>query len=292
MQPNKGLTFKCRIGTLVADLAFDLAGGFLIALGTQMFNAPNQIAPGGVTGIAIIINYLTELPISLLVLLMNVPLLILSWLFLGKGYSLKTVKSVLIMTVMLEVVQVLGLTYQGDTILAALYGGVLGGVGVTLILIRGSTTGGSNVMAHLIQRKMRSVPVGRLMFVVDGFVLLVAAAVYRNIETALFAMITIFTQARIIDSILYGLDMGKVLMIVTDAPDMVATRIVEEISRGCTLLEGTGAFTKQERAVLLCAVRKNQVYQAKQVVLETDPCAFIMAMEANEIIGKGFKDSI
>jgi len=289
---KSNLTYKYTAKTFAADLVFDLAGCFLIALGTQMFNAPNQIAPGGVTGIAIIINYLTDLPISLLVLSMNVPLLILAWFFLGKQYSLKTVKTVLILTAMLEVVEIWGLTYQGDTILAALYGGVLGGIGVTLVLMRGSTTGGSNVMAYLIQRKVRSVPVGRLMFAVDGIVLLSAAAVYQNIETALFAMITIFTQARVIDSILYGLDMGKVLMIVTDAPDVVAARIVEEINRGCTLIEGTGAYTKQERMVLLCAVRKNQVYQAKQVVLGVDPSAFIMAMEANQIIGKGFKDAI
>ena len=284
------LSHKAKI--LAADLFFDLSGGFLIALGTQMFNAPNRIAPGGVSGLAIIINYLTGLPISLMVLAFNIPLLILGWIFLGKGSTLKTVKSVLIMTAMLQVVQILGWTYQGDTILAALYGGVLGGLGVALVLIRGSTTGGTTIAAQLMQTKMRSMPVGRLMFGLDGVVLLIAAVVYRDIETALFAMVTIFTQARIIDSILYGLDMGKVLLIVTQFHEEVAARIVDEIGRGCTLLEGTGAYTGQERPVMLCAVRKNQVYQVKRTVLGIDPGAFIMAMEANEIIGKGFKDAM
>ena len=286
------ISYKDKAKILAGDLLFDLAGGFLLAIGTQMFNAPNRIAPGGVTGLAILINYLTELPISIVVLMFNIPLLILGWIFLSKGSSIKTVKSVLIMTLMLEVVRAIGWVYQGDTILAALYGGVLAGLGIVLILMRGSTTGGSTLAANLIQKRMRSVPVGRLLFVLDGVVLILAALVYQNIETALFAMITIFTQAWIIDSILYGLDKGKVLMIVTQDHKAVSARILEEIDRGCTLLEGTGAYTGQDRPVLLCAVRKSQFYQVKRVVLAVDPGAFIMAMEANQIIGKGFKELV
>jgi len=283
------LRTKTSAKTFSTDLIFDIAGGFLGALGTQMFSAPNHIAPGGVSGIAIVLNYLTDMPISLMVLSLNLPLLILAWFVLGKRYFAKTVKSVLIITVMLEIVSLFNLRYEGDPILAALYGGVLGGFGAALIFMRGSTTGGTDIAAHLIQRKIRTAPVGNLLFILDGLVLLFAAIVYRNIETVLFAMVSIFARTKIIDSTLYGLDMGKVLLIVTQAHEAVAARIMEETARGCTFLEGAGAYTYQERMVLLCAVRKNQVYKVKKIVLDVDPGAFIMAMEANEIIGKGFK---
>jgi len=283
------LRSKASLKTLATDLICDVTGGFLSALGTQMFSAPNRIAPGGVSGIAIIVNYLTGVPISLLVLTLNLPLLTLAYYFLGRRYFAKTVRSVLIVTFMLELVALLNIRYEGDVILAALYGGVLGGFGAALIFMRGSTTGGTDILAHLIQRKIRTAPVGKLLFILDGLVLLFAAIVYRNIETVLFAMVSIFARTRIIDSTLYGLDMGKVLLIVTQAHDAVAARIIEETARGCTFLEGTGAYTYQERMVLLCAVRKNQVYQVQKIVLDLDPGAFIMAMEANEIIGKGFK---
>lgn len=271
------------------DLLFDIVGGFLLAAGTQVFSAPNGIAPGGVTGIAVLVNYLSGLPISVLVALLNIPILTIAWFQLGKASTLRTIKSVAVCTVMLEVARAILPAYRGETILAALYGGVLTGMGLALVFMRGSTTGGTDTVARLIQKRFPYVPVGRLMLALNGCVLLAAAVVYRNVENALFAMITIFTTSKLVDSVLYGLDMGKVLMIVTQEEDRVAEGINSELGRGCTLLEGKGAYTRQSRPVLLCAVRKSQVYEVKKLVFSIDPDAFIMAMEAGEIVGKGFK---
>lgn len=277
-----------KFRSTATDIAFDVAGSLLYAVGTQAFSAPNNIAPGGVSGISILINYVFGLPISMMVLFLNIPLMILALLYLGRGFSIRTIKSVMILTAMLTVTENM-VHYQGETILAALFGGAICGTGLALIFMRSSTTGGSDIVVRLIQRKKPNLPVGKLLLAVDGFVLLAAALVYKSIENALFALISIFTATRLIDSILYGLDTGKVLLIVSQKHEETATYITARLERGCTFLEGKGAYTHQNRPVILCAVRKNQVYEVKRLVYEIDPTAFIMAMEANEIIGNGFK---
>lgn len=277
--------------TLLIDILFDIVGCFAFAISIQTFSAPNNIAPGGVSGISILINYLFDLPISVVSLLLNIPLLILAWFFLGKSFTIKTVKTVAIMTVMLELCAGLPI-YQGDMILASLYGGVLQGVGLALVFMRGSTTGGTDVASRLIQLKFPHMPVGKLMIAVDGFVLVASAVVYRNIENALYAMIVIFVGGRIIDSLLYGLDMGKVMMIISVRQQEIAGRISDELERGCTVLEGHGSYTGADRPVLLCAVRKQQYIALKKIVWSVDPQAFMFALDATEIIGMGFKVDI
>ncbi|MDR2908855.1 MAG: YitT family protein [Oscillospiraceae bacterium] len=277
--------------SLIWDILFDIAGGLLIAAGAQCFSAPAQIAPGGVSGIAIIVNYLTDVSISLLVFVVNIPLLLLALKFLGRRFAVKTVISTAIMSLMLEIVARTGLFYTGETMLSALYAGILMGAGCALVFMRSSSTGGSDIVARLIQRGLPNLPVGRILLGVDALVLISAALVFRNVESALFALITIFVSTRVVDSILYGLDMGKVLMIVTneESAENISAKIFAELDRGCTVLEARGSFTRADKPVLLCAVRASQVYEVKQIAYQIDPGAFIMAMEANEVIGEGFK---
>jgi uncharacterized membrane-anchored protein YitT (DUF2179 family) len=192
---------------------------------------------------------------------------------------------------MIEIVGRTGFYYEGETILAALYGGILMGTGIALIFMRASTTGGTDIIARLIQQKLPGVPVGRLLLLVDGFVLLTAAIAYRTVESALYAVIAIFVSSRAIDSLLYGLDMRKVLMIVTsyECWEEIVGQIGEEVGRGSTLLEAKGSYSKTGRPVLLCAVRRGQVFEVKRIVYQNDPGAFVIALEASEVIGEGFK---
>ncbi len=285
MSTAKATSFK----STVIDILADLVGSFLMAMGTQMFSAPNGIAPGGVTGLSVLANHMTGLPISAVSFILNIPILVASWFVLGKKYTLRTVRSVVAFTLMLEVVGSFLPIYQGEAILAALYGGVLSGCGISLIFMRGSTTGGTDILARLMQKRLPGVSVGRLLLVLNGCILLLAAAVYQNIENALYAMISIFASSRLLDSALYGMDMGKVLMIITEHHEEAAREINKQMGRGCTLLEGKGTYTQQNRPVLLCVVRRSQVFEVKSIVFDLDPGAFIVAMEANEIIGNGFK---
>lgn len=277
--------------TLLVDILFDIAGCFIFAVSTQCFSAPNNIAPGGVSGVAILINYVTGLPISALSLVMNIPLLVLAWMFLGRAFTLKTVKTVAIMTVLLEMCTFLP-TYQGDMILASLYAGVLQGIGLGLVFMRSSTTGGTDIASRLIQLKFPHVSVGKIMIGVDGVVLIAAAIVYRQLENALYALIVIFVGGQVLDRLLYGLDMGKVMMIISPEHAQIASRVHDELDRGCTILEGRGSYTQANRPVLLCAVRRQQYIALKRIVRAADPNAFMFALDATEIIGEGFKEDI
>lgn len=282
---------RFSVKTLLLDLLFDIVGCGLFALSIQLFCAPHQIAPGGVSGISILVEYLFGLPISAVSFALNIPLFLLGWIFLGKWFALKTLKTVAILTVMLELATWIPV-YRGDIILAALYGGVLQGIGIAMVFARGSTTGGTDVASRLIQKAFPHVSVGKIMMGVDGLVLAASAIVFRSVESILYAMIVIFVTSQLIDRILYGMDTGKVLMIISKHHLTIAARINREMERGCTVIQGQGSYTNEDRPVLLCAVRKQQYIRLKRVVWDTDPYAFMFALEATEIIGEGFHNDI
>lgn len=273
---------------MAVDILFDIMGCGLFAVAVQCFSAPNDIAPGGVSGISILLNYLFDLPISILTMALNIPLLVLAFFLLGKAFTLRTLKTVTIMSIMLHFGSFLP-SYTGNMILVALYGGLFEGIGLALIFMRGSTTGGSDVASRLIQLKFPHVSVGKLLMVVDGCVLVASAIVYRNIENAMYGLLAIFTSTRIIDSILYGLDLGKVMMIISNDHRKIADRVNTEMERGCTILEGRGSYTNESRPVLMIAVSRQQFFILKKIVYQVDPAAFVLALDATEIIGEGFK---
>lgn len=277
-----------EVKTMAVDILFDIMGCGLFAVAVQCFSAPNDIAPGGVSGISILLNYLFDLPISILTMALNIPLLVLAFFLLGKAFTLRTLKTVTIMSIMLHFGSFLP-SYTGNMILVALYGGLFEGIGLALIFMRGSTTGGSDVASRLIQLKFPHVSVGKLLMVVDGCVLVASAIVYRNIENAMYGLLAIFTSTRIIDSILYGLDLGKVMMIISNDHRKIADRVNTEMERGCTILEGRGSYTNESRPVLMIAVSRQQFFILKKIVYQVDPAAFVLALDATEIIGEGFK---
>lgn len=271
----------------IVDILYDFAGCFLYAMAILCFSAPNSLAPGGINGIAILVNYLTDFPISVFNFALNIPILLLAWKYLGQTFTLKTMKTVIIMTIMLEVCTFLP-AYQGNIIIAGLYTGVLGGVGVALIFMRGSTGGGTDVIIRLIQLRYPYISTGNVMVGLNAVVLAASAVVYGKVESALVALAVLFVQAKVLDGILYGMNMGKVLLIISDQHEAIAARINQELDRGCTLLQGQGSYTHNNRPVLLCAVRKQQLFALKKLVRESDPTAFMLALEASEVIGNGF----
>ena len=271
------------------DVWYDFAGAFLQALGVRCFIEPCQIAPGGVSGLSIIINYLTGLPVGSLNMGINIPLLLLAWRFLGRRFTLKTLRSVFIQSVMIDLVGLWLPVYAGDRIMSALFGGVAIGVGLAPVFMRGSTTGGTDIVSRLIQLRFRHVSIGKLLFMVDTAVLLLSVAVFRNIETGLYGMITIYTSNRILDGILYGLDTGKVVLVISEKNQQIAQQVMDRLERGATFLQAEGAWSGQEKKVLLCVVRAVQCYRVEEIVRAADPDAFLVVMEANQIAGEGFR---
>ena len=280
---------KINVKTTLIDILFDIIGCTALSISIQCFSAPNNIAPGGISGISIMLNYLFGWRISILSLVLNIPLLIMAWLMLGRSFTVRTVKTVAIMTIILELCSYLP-PYSGNIILVVLCGGVLEGAGLALVFMRSSTTGGTDVASRLIQVKFPDLPMGRGMLLVDGMVLTLSVFVYGKIENALLGMVLIYTATHMIDSLLYGRDVGKVIMIISREHEELVRRIDIELERGCTLLSAKGGYTGEQRPVLMCAVRRNQYFALKRLVKQIDNTAFVVTMEAGEVLGEGFKN--
>ena len=271
------------------DLLYTVAGAAILAVGVSCFVGPAQIAPGGVSGLSILVNFLPDLPVGAVNLAFNIPLILLAWKFLGRRFTLRTLVTVLIQSVLMDVITLWIPVYTGERIMAALFGGVASGVGLALVFMRGSTTGGTDIVSRLLQLRYRHLSIGRLLFSVDVVVLLLSVAVFRNIEAGLYGMIAIFASGKVLDNILYGLDTGKVLLVVSGKNQEIAARIMETLKRGVTFLHGSGAWSGAERQVLLCAVRAQQCYRVEEIVRGVDKEAFVIVLEATEIAGEGFR---
>ena len=275
----------------MADAVVLLLGSLLYAASVNIFTAPNDIAPGGLTGIGIILHSLFGLPVGTVMLLFNLPLFyaggkILGWKFLGK-----TVIATLLVSAAIDLSAPWAPAYTGNPLLAAIYGGVLSGAGLALIFLRGGTTGGTDIAARIIRHYRPHFSMGRLILVLDLFIIVAAGLVYRNVDSALYALIAIFASSMLIDNILYGAQMGKVIYIVSDHSQTLAQAITTQCQRGVTLLDAQGAYSGKDKSMLFCVVRRPEVARLRRVVYETDPHAFMVIAEAGEIIGEGFQEA-
>lgn len=273
----------------VIDQLYTLVGCFIYAIGIYVFIQPNQIAPGGVSGMSVMLQYLTGIPIGALSLLINIPLLLMALKFLGRRFTGQTIMSVVTLAVMIDYVAVWLPQYEGDPLLSALFGGALIGIGLAVVFMRGFTTGGTDIISRLLLLKFPFLQIGKILMGIDLVVILTSAFVFGRIETALYGMVAVFTSSRMIDSILYGLDTGKLVYIMTAQPLQLSERIIQDLGRGCTILKSTGAYTKQDSNVLMVAVRRSQYYMLKKLALKIDPKSFIIVTDTTEVLGEGFK---
>ena len=273
------------------NLSLLMAGILICAIGTHAFIEPAQIAPGGAVGVALLINHVTGLPIGLLTMLTNIPLLIMAWLYLSRGFAVTTALTTALSSAVLDVlVAPICPAYTGDRFLCSMYGGVVVGIGMALVFLAGATTGGTDILGYLIQKKRPQISMGRALLIVDGIVLAISIFVFGNVDAALFGLVTLFAQTKVIDSILYGGDVSTTAAVVTKRPDEISERVIRELDRSATLLKAKGAYTMEETTLLLCTVRKSQFPKLKSIICDYDPEAFMMAMETSEVLGSGFKE--
>ena len=281
---------KLNVKGFCTDLAYDLVGSVLYAAGIVCFVNPANMAPGGMSGVAILLNYLWGLPIGTMTIVLNIPLLILSYIFLGKSLTWKTVKSLVISSLMVDLVMArYAPVYAGDRMIGGVFGGVLMGAGLAIIFLRGSTTGGTDIISFLVKKWYPHVPIGRMIMVVDCIIIGVSVLVFGNLESALYGLISLYCCSMVIDRIIYGLDKGSMVMVVSEKNDEIAAQIMDELERGGTLLKGQGAYTGTDRDVLMCAVRKQQFARVRAIIYEKDPNAFVIVSETSEVLGEGFK---
>lgn len=282
---------KKKIVPFILDIAFYIVGCFVYSFAVTSLVSPNEISAGGFTGISTLINYLTGIPSGIVLLVLNIPLVVLGFINLGGIFIFKTGIATVILSVSLSVTENLLPTFVTDKVLATLFGGVCMGAGLSLVLVRGATTGGIDILAKLINRKYRFLTVGRLMLIMDVIVVGLSAAVYKNIESGLYSAVAIYVSSRVIDTVLYGADKGKIIYAVTDHADELCAEISNRARRGITRLSVTGGYTGREKVMLMCAVRINEVSLICEIIGEVDESAFVVIADAGEIIGEGFKSA-
>ena len=275
---------------VLKDFLFWVAGCGIYAAAVTVLLEPNEITPGGFTGIASVLYAVTKVPTGTWLMLLNVPLLILQYLKLGGGFVVKTTVATFILSLMLNLSHTLLRGVHVDLVLASVFGGVASGLGLSLVLLHGATTGGVDVIAKLINNKFRYLSVGRIIMAFDFFTVALSAVVYKNAQSALYSLITIYASSKIIDSVLYGADKGKIIYIVTSKADKIAEKIFAVIKRGVTRIPAFGAYTGQKKDVLICTVRIHEASAVHKIVSDTDSKAFMFVSDAGEIIGEGFKN--
>lgn len=281
-----------QLFSFLVDLLFYIAGGMIYSVAVLLFLTENEISPGGLTGIATILNYLFSLPIGTVVFILNIPLLAAGFIKFGGVFIVKTAVATAVMSLTLDISGVFMPKMKIDPILAALFGGLLMGLGISLFMLRGATTGGTDIIAKLINRKFPHLTVGRLMLAADAAVVGLSALVYKNMESALYAVIAIYASSRVMDLILYGADRGKIIYVITDNAKELSDSIMSLINRGVTLLDVTGAYTGTKRQMLMCTVRRHEVAAVCRLATSCDKNAFIIVGEAGEVLGEGFKTNI
>ena len=280
-----------KVKEALLDFLFILAGSVVYALSVNAFTSPNRIAPGGVTGLSTLINYVFGTPIGLMAFFINIPIIL--WAILEIGYKLviKTMIAIVVSSLMIDLFSYFIPAYRGDMLLVALFAGICEGVGLSLTFIRGATTGGTDMLARLLGRRLPHLSMGKLMLVIDGVIVVISAFVYGSIENAMYACIVIFVSTKIIDAILYGTDSGtgKLFFVMSPKVRSMGDRIIKELDRTVTYLDSHGGYTKEPGETMICAVRRFEVYQIQSIIREEDRDAFVIVGDAGEIAGEGFR---
>lgn len=276
--------------TLIPFLVITL-GAAAYALGFVWCYAPNGIAFGGVTGAAQIINYLIPaLPIGVTVIGLNIPLFLLGWKLIGGRLLVSSLYAMFISSVFIDLLTPLRVWEPMEPLLACIFGGLLMGLSLGLIIQQGATTGGTDLLARLLKLKLAWLPMGKLLMGIDLAVIVLAAAAFRTLYAALYGLVALYISSIVMDGVLYGMDTAKVAYIISDRNQEISDSIVKNLDRGVTILHGQGAYTGAKKNVLMCAFKQREIAAIKETVKDIDPTAFVIVCDAHEVLGEGFRD--
>ncbi len=275
---------------LIRDYLGISIGVLLTAIGLDMFLIPNKIAAGGVSGIGTLVYYLTGFPVGITMLAINVPLFIMGIRELGVGFGLRSLYGTITLSLAVDLLAGKAPVLTKNPLLAALFGGIIVGVGIGLVFRYKGTTGGTDLAAAIVNRYLKA-SVGLVLFVIDGAVI-VAAGFIWNVELALYALITVYLTARVIDVVQEGFGYAKAALIISARPEEIAEAILCRMNRGATTLRGRGLYTGVERDVILSVVTRAEVSRLKELVQEVDQQAFVILADVHEVLGEGFRPRI
>lgn len=267
-------------------------GAAIGAIGFQFFMFPNSIVSGGLTGIAQIINRLTGLPVGVLSIVMNVPLFIIAWRQFGNQFIIDSFIGTALFSVFIDLSSMLNIIATNDPMLGSIIGGVIKGAGLGAIYYVGATTGGVDIVARILRRKYPYINFGTFILILDAVVISAYALIFHIVESAMYSLICMFVVSKAIDLVLYGLDNSSVVYIVSHQTDVIVQEITSgNLHRGVTLLHAEGAYTHEERQVIMCVIKRPQIAEIRRLVRTIDDKAFLVVTDAKNVFGNGF-DSI
>lgn len=282
------------VARILRDYLIMTVGAICVAISVDLFLAPNDVVTGGVTGVAMILNDLLGTPIGLAVLVMNIPLLIAGFRYLGGFvFGVRTIYATVVMSFAIDLLAPAinrYLTAPRDPLLYTLYGGVLDGIGIGLVFRAQGTTGGVDIVARFLQR-WRGIQMGRSLLVMNALIFAAAAYLF-TLDKVLYALLAAFISGRTIDVVLEGASYARQAIIISTRPAEIRAEIINRLGRGVTELPGRGGFTDSERPVLLSVVAQSEVSLLKAIVRDCDPDAFVVFSNVNEVLGEGFKPAI
>ncbi len=274
------------------DYTLILVGAVVYALSVTLFSRPASIPLGGVSGIAQIINLLSGFPMGITNILLNIPLFLISLGSFGKSFLAKTIFAVATSSVAIDIMW----RYFGEMkpvtenyLLAALYAGVLSGIGFGLVFSRGATTGGSDILSKMINKKFSHLTVGRVNMFINIIVVVLTSIVFKRVEATLFAIVAQYVSGTVVDTVIKGADNSNATLIITTEPQKIADMVLTELRRGCTGYDSEGMFTHNTHTTLLVVVRTHEIATLKKVVKAADPNAFTVLLSTHEVLGRGFK---
>ena len=273
-----------------------LVGSFVFALGFDLFLAPNDLNPGGISGLSMVVVELIGFgSVGTLSILINLPLFILGGMKIGRRFFAGSLIGLVTSSVFIDGMAAMAAP-QTEPLLGALYGGVVCGAGLGMVFVAGTSTGGSDILVRLLKLKYRNVPIGQISMTFDLVVVILTGLVFRDVTKAMYTGVTVFICGKVIDAMVYRFDYSKVALIVSKEYDEIARQIGTKLDRGATFLHGEGSYSGRPTKVVLAAIKRQQLAELKELVIAIDPDAFIIVQEAHQVLGDGFirysKDSL
>ena len=266
-------------------------GSFVYGFSFQAFLFPNNIVAGGVTGIAMIVNTFTHWPIGLMVIVMNVPLFLVAWRHFGLDFLIASLAGMGISSAFVDLFALTDLVLTREPMLASVIGGVIKGLGLGMIYYTGATTGGIDIVAKLLRKRFSQLNFGTIVLILDAVIILVYALVIGNYDSAMYSVITMFVVTKIIDLVLYGLDMSCVCYLISEKSEALIRELTSgHVHRGVTVLEGEGAYSHKQKHVIMCVIKRNQIPELRRTVQALDQDAFVIVTDAKNVFGKGFEN--
>lgn len=285
-----------RIWKKYGWIAATFAGSAVFALGFALFLQPNDMNSGGISGLAMVIVELLDFgSVGLLSILINLPLFLLGGMKIGRRFFAGSLLGMLLSSMLIDVFALIPFPVP-EPLIGALYGGVICGLGLGVVFVCGTSTGGSDILVRLLKLRYRNVPIGQISMCFDAVVVILTGLVFRDVTKALYTGVTVFICGKVIDAVVYRFDYSKVALIISREYDEIARQIGLKLDRGATFLHGEGSYSGRQTKVVLAAIKRQQPAELKELVTAIDPNAFIIVQEAHQVLGDGFsrysKDSL